>query len=167
MANKARLMELKEVIRENRHRWNQASWAEGMTKPNAASYQECQTSFCAAGWAAVIAGYKPIAIEAQDVPGIFYANSDNMVPRDAEARIRHRGFSWDNVEHAQVIGREFLNLTPLEEQCLFLKSADMTDFDEFATLIDAIADGRLNEWLVNTNYESFHYPYEFEYSVDE
>ena len=155
MANKKKLMELKEIIRTHQERWNQHVWTDGLTNPDATSYEECQTSFCAAGWTAVANGWKPVAL-----PTFWdndYESGSRFVPRNAEARRDHPDFKLELAREAEHLGAEILELTQKETQALFMWSSDMEDFEEFATLIDAIADNHLDEWLMGTDYDGFDY----------
>jgi hypothetical protein len=140
MANAVKLRETVAVIRQNQHRWLQASYASGKVNPDAKDWTECSTSFCLAGWRCVMDGLQPLTIgiidplcvdedpaDADDATFGFYDPADPT--KDLIAPYYHAMNSFE--------------LT--EEQANYLFLYMTLDIDAFEARVEEVIAGHLSE----------------------
>lgn len=136
-----KMRELADVIEANEPRFNMRHWASGQVNLMAKSWEDCGTSFCAAGWGAVLDGYRPATwsqLFPEDYPGdhgssnAFYLPGPQGEYRPGAAR------------SAGDIAQESLDLGVSEASRLFY-AVELTTAAELRALVeDMIRENQLS-----------------------
>lgn len=126
MANATEIHATLAVARENQHRLNMGTYADGVVDLNAATWQECGVTFCLAGFQCVRDGLRPQADWHGRATGRFVDERGNVyAARDWAARR--------------------MRLTGDEAHVLFVWTAYITDIDALDWVAERIIAGDESE----------------------
>ena len=123
MANVEKIRETIAVIKQNLPRWKQDRWAQGIVNPDAATWQECGTAFCAAGWRCVLDGLRPVPNADSHATSMFVNPATGATV------------------HPLVWATHSLELTVDQAAALFAASSHITDVADLEWIAEAIIDG--------------------------
>lgn len=127
MANFEKMLDLLEYMRAHLDKWDQSNWAY------CRAWDNCGTTFCAAGFFGKMNGYEPVFSYSNEVTGQFEKDGD--------------------VRWIQAFASSELELTDLEAYALFIGSSSMTNIDNFSELAISILSGTLNDWVDDVGYQ--------------
>lgn len=131
MADALKLTKLIGTIRANLSRWDQRTFA-------GPPVNECGTTHCAAGFQAVEDGCTVEVVGTGPYSYVEFFRGNRGVDCAHEAQ-------------------ESLDLTDAEADAMFYFSEDMKNIDEYESLVMAVANGKLMDWIYETNCQGFDY----------
>lgn len=129
-------------------RWHQGYWATGEV-PDGGDLKDpatCGSSFCAAGWGAIEAGYSPIYLSSGD-PTVYSLHTELYVPPGAVNVRRNGDFDTNVAVHPAEVSRKYFGLTESESWFLFSECAGVHDIDRFAYMMNIVKDGNPTDFM--------------------